>query len=140
MKGSPDMIHPALPAAVLAVALAFASATPAIAAPDRSIPAQAEALQPQPDDGELSNFVAAFVRLMGVQHGYMMLLQQEEDPVRVEELKEAAVTDMEAAIEQDGMSVDRYNTIALAIRDDPQLQNRVEGIIDQLAEDPSAPE
>lgn len=134
------MIHSALTAVALAVTLAFTALPARAAAPDGSRMVQAEALQPRPDDSELTNFVAAFVRLMGVQHGYMMLLQQEEDPTRVEELKEAAVTDMEAAIEQDGMSVDRYNSIALAIRDDPQLQNRVEGIIDQLAEDPSAVE
>lgn len=131
------MSIPALPAAIVAAVLAF-GATPVMASPNYANPVQSEALQPQPDDSELSSFVAAFVRLMGVQHGYMMLLQQEEDPVRAEELKEQAVTDMEAAIEQDGMSVERYNNIALAIRDDPQLQNRVEGIIDQLAEDPSA--
>lgn len=135
------MSIPALPAAMMAFALAFAFALapgPAMASPNYANPVQAEALQPPPDDSELSSFVSAFVRLMGVQHGYMMLLQQEEDPTRVEELKEQAITDMEAAIEQDGMSVERYNNIALAVRDDPQLQNRVEGIIDQLAADPSA--
>lgn len=135
------MIHSVLPALALAVSLGLGpvAAKASVERPGPA-PAQVQTLEARPSDAELTNFVAAFVRLMGVQHGYMMLLQHEEDPTRVEELKEQAVADMEAAIEQDGMSVDRYNTIALAIRDDPQLQNRVEGIIDQLAEDPSAPE
>lgn len=100
---------------------------------------QGQALETRPGDGELSTFVAAFVRLIGVQHGYMVLMQDEQDPSRLEEMKRDAVTDMTAAVERDGLSVDRYNQIALAVRDDPDLQGRVEAILQQMASDPSAP-
>ncbi|MEW5726220.1 MAG: DUF4168 domain-containing protein [Pseudomonadota bacterium] len=132
-------MRPFLPALLVAFGLALAAPAPAVAAaPEDQAPAAA--LDPVPDDRELVDFVSAFVRLMGVQHGYMMLISQEPDPMRVEELKAQAVEDMEEAIQQDGMSVDRYNTIALAIREDPGLQGRVEGIIEQMASDPSAVE
>lgn len=123
------------------VALVMACASPALAAagdPAQTAPSQpGETLESSPDDGELSNFVAAFVRLIGVQHGYMMRLQDEEDPHRLDSIKRDALNEMTAAVEQDGLSVDRYNEIALAVRDDPDLQNRVEAILQQLASDPT---
>lgn len=131
------MKHSALSAAVMAATLAFAA--PAVATPeDRRGPVQQEeSAAPHPDDGELSNFAAAFIRLMGVQHGYMILMNEEQDPVRLEEMKQSAVVDMTQAVEKDGLSVDRYNQIALAVRDSPELQGRVETILQQLAETPA---
>lgn len=127
------MIDRVLPAALVAAILALAA--PAVAAPEGG-PTPPAAAQTRPDDRELSNFVAAFVRLIGVQHGYMMLVQQEEDPSRLEAMKAQAMVDMTEAIERDGLSIDRYNQIAVAVRDDPQLQGRVETMLQQLAENP----
>lgn len=135
LKGT-AMKFPALPAVLVGFALAVAG--PAAAANDVAA-VQGGSAGEVPDDRELNDFVAAFVRMIGVQHGYMMLLQQEPDEAKAQQLKESAIQDMEAAIEKDGMSVDRYNQIALAIRDDPALQGRVEGILQELASDPSAP-
>lgn len=119
----------------LLVAFGLVVAGPAFAATEAN-PAQTEEFA----DRELNDFVAAFVRMIGVQHGYMMLLQNEADPGKADELKASALAAMEEAIQQDGMSVDRYNQIASAVRDDPELQGRVEGILQQLAEEPSQPE
>jgi hypothetical protein len=130
---------PTLPAVLLASAFAVAGPAPVAADTTDPVPGT-EALGPPPSDRELVDFVSAFVRLIGVQHGYMMLLQEEPDPDTANDLKEQAVADMEAAIQQDGMTVDRYNSIALAVREDPELQGRVEGIIEQMAaESPGEP-
>lgn len=132
------MIHSFLSAAL--VALAVALANPAAAANDGSAPTppgdQSQTPEAAPDDGELTSFVTAFVRLIGVQHGYMVLMQNEQDPSQLEAIKQNAMEDMTAAVEQDGLSVDRYNQIALAVREDPQLQGRVETILEQLAAAP----
>lgn len=122
-----------LAAAILTVALAAAG--PAAADLTPSPPAQAE--ETAPDDGELSAFVAAFLRLVGVQHGYMMLLRHENDPARLREIKQSAMVDMKSAVERDGLTVDRYNQIALSVRDDPSVRQRVEGLLQQMAADPS---
>lgn len=123
---------PAVMAALLAVA------APAFAAVEDSGPApQAQAPTASPDDGELNAFVAAFVRLVGVQHGYMLMLRDENDPSRVEEIKQSALTDMKSAVEQDGLTVDRYNQIALSVRDDPSIRDKVETMLQQMAADPS---
>lgn len=123
------------------VALAAWFAAPALAEGDdaaRAAPTDRQLSQDAaPNDGELSNFVAAFLRLVGVQHGYMMMMRDEEDPTKLEAIKRNAIDDMTAAVEQDGMTVDRYNEIAVAVRDDPTLQGRVEEILQQLASEPS---
>jgi len=120
----------AVTAAVLAVA------TPVVAAVDDAGPlAQQQAATP--DDSELSAFVAAFLRLVGVQHGYMMMLRDEEDPARLEEIKQSAMTDMKSSVEQDGLTVDRYNQIALSVRDDPALRDKVQTLLQQMAAGPS---
>ncbi|MGE5503655.1 MAG: DUF4168 domain-containing protein [Actinomycetota bacterium] len=133
------MSIPALPAALFAVALCFAA--PALA--DTPQPpstaeedAPAQALNPPADDGELASFVNAFVRLIGVQHGYMMMLQNEPDPAKRAELKAGAYGDMKDAVERDGMSVERYNEIAQALRSDTGLQDRVQGMLQQMAQSP----
>jgi len=139
------MMHSALPAALVAAMLALSAGVPgpAGAATEQTQATPSEQQAPpgdqgaSPNDGELSNFVAAFVRLMGVQHGYMMLMQDEQDPAKLEQMKQSAVVDMTQAVEKDGLSVDRYNQIALAVRDDPELQGKVETILQQLAEAPS---
>ncbi|MDA8232983.1 MAG: DUF4168 domain-containing protein [Magnetospirillum sp.] len=136
------MTLPALPAAVLAIALAFgfcpAAAETAGNAPPPGAGAGDHALDPPPDDHELQNFVTAFVRLIGVQHGYMMMMEGEDDPVRLAEMKRHAVEDMTAAVQKDGMSVARYNAIAQALQNDRKLQGRVEAILHQMADKPDA--
>ncbi len=129
------MKHSVLSAVVMAASLAFAA--PAAANLDeRDIVGTEDSVTQSPDESELSDFVAAFVRLMGVQHGYMMLMQDEQSPERLEQMKHSAVADMTEAVEKDGLSVDRYNQIALAVRDSPELQGKVESILQQLAEAP----
>lgn len=135
-KGS-AMKLPALPAIMIGLCLGLAG--PASAATEPNPMLSAEPGGQDFGDGELNHFVAAFVRMIGVQHGYMMMLQNEADPAKAEQLKASAITAMEDAIRKDGLSVDRYNQIALAVRDDPQLQGRVEGILQQLSTDPDAP-
>lgn len=122
-----------LSAAVLAATMAACG--PAAAALDPAPRGQAD--QAAPDDGELTAFVAAFLRLVGVQHGYMMLIRDEQDPARLQEIKRSALLDMKSAVERDGLTVDRYNQIALSVRDDPEVRGRVEGLLQQLAADPS---
>lgn len=129
------MTRSLLSAAVLAVALALSG--PAAAALEPSSPQMQAEQVAAPDDGELSAFVAAFLRLIGVQHGYMMLMRDENDPAKLREIKQSALTDMKSAVERDGLTVDRYNQIALSVRDDPAVRSRVEGLLQQMASDPS---
>ncbi len=89
-----------------------------------------------PSNTELADFVSTFMRLTGVRHGYLLMLRDEEDPARVEGIKQNAISDMTAVVEMNGLTIDRYNQIALAVRHDPTLQTRVEEILQQLAASP----
>lgn len=130
--------------ALVAVLLAFAPVAHAAIEDNPAPPAARQGAEDQgaaqsraaPDDGELSAFVAAFLRMIGVQHGYMMLMRHEQDPGRLEEIKQSALADMKMAVERDGLTVDRYNQIALTVRDDPSLRDRIEGMLQQLATEP----
>jgi len=129
-----------LPAALLALVFAVAPG-PAQCATSDPPPVTGgamadDALRPPPDDHELTTFVSALVRLVGVQHGYMMMMQNEEDPARLDEIKHHAIEDMTTAVQQDGMSIDRYNAIATALKSDTGLQGRVESILRELADNP----
>lgn len=127
-----------LPFSAVLMAACLAVAAPALANVDDPAAApQQQGEQGNPNDGELSAFVAAFLRLIGVQHGYMMMMRDENDPARLEEIKDNALADMKSAVERDGLTVDRYNQIAVSVRDDPSLRDRVEGILQQLAAEPS---
>ena len=138
---------PSLPALMTAAFAAFAAPAVAASLPQatadepatRNAPGQApdqQTLTPPPDDTELGNFVAAFVRLVGVQHGYMVMMQNEADPSKVEEMKRHAMEDMTNAVQSQGMTIERYNAIATALESDPGLQNRVEAILRQMAAAP----
>lgn len=143
----PARLPPILRLATLAVAVVFgldSGAAGAAAEPGR-IPVQdlqappsqtppSQALDPAPDDAELGRFVSAFMRLIGVQHGYMMMMQAEPDPQRREAIRAGAYDHMRAAVQRDGMQVERYDSIATALRSDPDLQGRVQTIIEQLAQ------
>lgn len=126
-----------LSAALLAAALVLPLAVPLPASAAREPDTGGQSAQAAPNDGELSAFVAAFLRLVGVQHGYMMLMRDENDPSRLEEIKQSALTDMKSAVERDGLSVTRYNEIALTVRDNPGVRGRVEGLLQQMASAPS---
>ncbi len=123
---------PAAMAASLPLPLADDSATQTTPGEN---PAQ-QPLTPPPDDAELGHFVAAFVKLVGVQHGYMVMMENESDPAKVEEMKHHALEDMTNAVQSQGMTVARYNAIATALETDPDLQTRVESILRQMAAAP----
>lgn len=120
------------------VMAALSLTPPALARDTPSIDGSTEAAQP--NDRELGNFVSAFVRLVGVHHGYLLLMRDEDDPGKLAQLRRSAVSDMKAAVEHDGLSIARYNQIAMAVRSNPDLQGRVEGILQQLAADPRSEE
>jgi hypothetical protein len=96
--------------------------------------AQSETLNPPADDAELNTFVDALVRVIGVQHRIMMMMQDEPDSLRRDQLRAGAYDQMKSAVQEGGLSVDRYNQIASALQTDGDLQGRVEAMLKQLAE------
>jgi predicted ATPase with chaperone activity len=119
---------PATLAAVCASAALYLS-VPALAqqeppAPQAPAAAQASA---QVSDTQIEAFAKAQERVVEIGNKWNTQLQQqgEASPEAINSARESAHKEMVIAVEALGMSVDEYNRIAIAMQNDPDLQQRV---------------
>jgi hypothetical protein len=115
------LAHLTLPAAAL---LAFALAAPLPAS------AQMDGGQPPISAEELSNsqlesFAAAATRVSEITEQLQMQAQGVESEEELMQLQEQANRQMLAAVEDEGLTVDEYNTIFHVAQVDPQLHARL---------------
>ncbi|MFP4207479.1 MAG: DUF4168 domain-containing protein [Wenzhouxiangella sp.] len=105
---------------VLIVALAF-GATAALA--------QQGQMEPPADidvsDQQLEQFADAQVSIIEIQQDFSGRLQGVEDPERAQELQAQANDEMTTAVADAGLDVESFNAIAMAIQNDPELQQRL---------------
>ncbi len=111
---------------IAAVALSFSAA----------ISAQSYEMQQQPPgtttevtDQELGQFVEAQGQISAIQQDFSGRLQQVEDPERAHELQVQANEKMTEAVEEVGLDVNSYNSIATAVQSDPELQKRLNAMM-----------
>jgi len=110
--------------------LAFVIAAAALAC-SGTISAQDYEMQqqqpPQTDvsDQELSQFAEAQGQISSIQQDFSGRLQEVEDPEKAHELQVQANEEMTAAVEDAGLDVESFNNIAMAIQNDPELQQRL---------------
>lgn len=106
---------------IAAAALAF---TGAISAQDYEMQQQQP---PQTDvsEQELSQFADAQGQISSIQQDFSGRLQGVEDPEKAHELQVQANQEMTAAVEDAGLDVESFNNIAMAIQNDPELQQRL---------------
>jgi predicted ATPase with chaperone activity len=118
---------PAALAAVCASAALYLSA-PALAqeppAPQAPAAAQASA---QVSDTQIEAFAKAQERVVEIGNKWNAQLQQqgEASTEAINNARESAHKEMVIAVEALGISVDEYNRIAIAMQNDPDLQQRV---------------
>lgn len=100
-----------------AIALAFAG----------SVAAQYEAAPEQTDVShqELQQFAEAQVEISSIQQDFSARLQGVEDPEEAHELQIEANEKMTDAVEEAGLDVESFNRIAMAIQNDPELQQQL---------------
>jgi len=116
-----SLVRLTLPAAAL---LAFALAAPLPAA------AQTESDQPPVaaedlSDAQLESFAAAAVEVSEITEQLQMQAQGVEDEAELMELQEQANTQMVAAVEEEGLTVEEYNMIFQVAQVDPELNERL---------------
>lgn len=107
--------------AVLLLAFAFGS-TAALAQAD---PMQQAPADVQVSDQQLEQFVEAQVAIIEIQQDYTGRLQEVEDPERAHELQVQANDEMTEAVTDAGLDVESFNSIAMAIQNSPELQQRL---------------
>jgi hypothetical protein len=114
----------ALAAGLVAAPAAFAEQAPAmqLAQDEQQQPAQ-QAIQP--DEEQLESFVVATVRIINIQQQAQQQMQAAE-PEQQEQVRAAALQEIVAAVENEGLSVDEYNGIVQQVENDPELGQTVQ--------------
>ena len=107
-----------------ATALTFSLAT--IAQEEQS---QGQAMQQQEtidvSDQQLEQFADAQTEISTIQQDFSSRLQEVEDPEKARDLQREANEEMTAAVEEAGLDVESFNQIAMAIQNDPELQQKL---------------
>ncbi|NKI34622.1 DUF4168 domain-containing protein [Wenzhouxiangella sp. XN79A] len=102
-------------AALLLSGAALAQQPPAAAAPDTEV-----------SDRELNAFLDARESIAAIQQDYSQRLENTQEPEKANELQQAANEEMIQAVEDSGLDVERFNTIVMAIQNDPELQRKLQ--------------
>jgi len=82
-------------------------------------------------DAELRSFAGALLDVARIKQAYTPQLEAAEDAEEQQEVKQAASVEMVQAVEQQGMSVDRYQEILLNALTNPELAKRVDRYLKQ---------
>lgn len=112
---------------IAATALAFGANA---AAQDYSMQA-AEPAPVEVSDAQLEQFATAQLQIMEIQQDFSGRLQEVDDPERAHQLQVQANEEMTDAVEQAGLDVPAFNEIAMAIQNDPELQQRLNRLLQE---------
>lgn len=112
--------------AILLLAFTFGSAG-ALAQTD---PMQQAPADIDVSDQQLEQFVEAQVAIIEIQQDFSGRLQEVEDPERAHELQVQANEEMTTAVAEAGLDVESFNSIAMAIQNDPELQQRLTAMLE----------
>jgi hypothetical protein len=77
-------------------------------------------------DEEVSSFVSAYASIMELQLAYQEEFQQASSPEEAQAIEARAQGEVEEAIEDEGLSMQRFDEIARQLQTDPALQERVQ--------------
>lgn len=81
-------------------------------------------------DKELKNFVELQDKIGNVREEYVSQIESAESEEKARKLQQEAQSEMVEVIEEEGMSVEEYNAIAVAYNSNPEIQERVDELSD----------
>ncbi|HKL50415.1 MAG TPA: DUF4168 domain-containing protein [Wenzhouxiangellaceae bacterium] len=108
-------------AALFAALLAFSTA--GIAQQQQAAPTDVDV-----SNSELQSFAEARTAISEIQQDYSQRLQNVKDPETANSLQQQANEEMIGAVEETGLDVESFNTIAMAIQNDPELQQKLQQV------------
>jgi hypothetical protein len=103
----------------LAIAVSFAVAAPNLAAAQQSAPAEYS-------QQELEAFAAATQRVQELNEKWIPQISQAETADENAAMRQRAMQEMEAAVQEEGLTVQEYNSIYDAAQRDPAIMQQVE--------------
>lgn len=86
---------------------------------------QAPAAAQKFSDQELQSYAAAVVKVQDISAKWQDKLRTTKDPSASTEIQKQAETEAVAAVKEEGLTVEKYNQIALATENDTELRNKV---------------
>jgi hypothetical protein len=85
--------------------------------------------QVEVSDSELKKFAEAQAEITSIQQDFSGRLQGVDDPEAAHELQVQANAEMTEAVAEAGLDVESFNNIAMAIQNDPELQQRLTAML-----------
>lgn len=85
--------------------------------------------QVEVSDSELKKFAEAQAEITSIQQDFSGRLQGVDDPEAAHELQVQANEEMTEAVAEAGLDVESFNNIAMAIQNDPELQQRLTAML-----------
>jgi len=80
---------------------------------------------------QLESFAAAVLQIHEIRSKWQPLMQGADNTEKAKELQTQATAEMVSAVEAKGLTVETYNAIATAARDNPELATRITKLIEQ---------
>jgi uncharacterized protein DUF4168 len=87
--------------------------------------------QPELSQSQLESFASAVLQVREIRSKWQSRMQGAENAEKAQELQAQAATEMASAVEEKGLTVETYNAIATAARDNPELAVRIAKLIEQ---------
>lgn len=116
---------------VIAISLVLPLAAPTLDVQSNAYASQHQAAEPQQDvsDSELEVFAQAFKKISKIRSDYESRLREVQDPQMARELQQQAQTEMITVVEEQGLTVPRYNEILAAIQNNEELRRKFNDIL-----------
>ncbi|WP_110643779.1 DUF4168 domain-containing protein [Salinicola sp. CPA57] len=92
---------------------------------------QAQAPAKNFSDEQLQQFADASQNIAMISQDYTEQLQNASEEGEQQKIRQQANDEMVDAVKDSGMSVEQFNSIGQAIQQDPQLMQRVKGMVQQ---------
>jgi transcription initiation factor IIF auxiliary subunit len=93
------------------------------------MPQQQEA--PEVSESQINAFVEAYIAVSEVREEYTARLQEAEDQEQAQQLQQEANDAMTAAIEDNGMSIEEYQEVAMAVNADADVREQVTTMLEE---------
>lgn len=122
---------------IIALAVLVLTGTSRLIAQDVS-PTTPTTPTPKPDqqtqfsEETLKTFASAYVKVNEINEAYAPFIEQSVSPEQAMKYQQDASDAMIKAIEEEGMELETYNTVANAVANDPELGEKVKKLIEQM--------
>ena len=83
------------------------------------------AQQPEFSQGQIEAFASAALQLRDIRVKWQSRMEEAGSAEKAQEFQTQANAEMESAVEEKGLTVETYNAIVVAARDNPELADRI---------------